>query len=577
MKILLNQVTKPHVLHSVLDQAALVSESDLFGTITYINDKFCTISQYSYEELLGKPHSIIRHPDTPKEIFKDLWKTIQAGKTYQNVIKNRAKDGSAYWVDVTISPVFNDDGKIEKYLGIRFDVTEEMRLNESYKEALAEVEEKNESLVTYQEKLQQSLEKLQVTQAKIHLQYDESERYRLELQARVNALNSAAIISESDVFGTITFVNDKFCELSQYKVSELLGKPHSIVRHPDMPREFFKKMWDTIKTGKTFQGIVKNKAKDGSPYWVEATIQPILDGNGNVKKYIGVRFDITKQIEAREKIADLLEKTEQAYEELKTSRVELVEKKLMSQSINYAKRIQEALLPSKERCLQSFSSAFVLYMPKDVVSGDFYWHHQTTRYNIIAAIDCTGHGVPGAFMSVMANSLLNSIIIEQGIYEPAQVLNILQRKVIITLRQAEPDGQLHDGMDISLCVIDKQENILLFAGANRPLYIVNQDELTEIKGDKIAIGGLINIDKKFTQYEQNLNRNEKFYIFSDGYCDQFGGEAIRRYGTPRLKTYLKSISHIPLGKHGDLLSENIVDWLGSQKQIDDIIMIGFQV
>jgi PAS domain S-box-containing protein len=572
-----NDLRKLKAISHVLDKAALVSESDLSGTITYVNEKFCEISQYSPEELLGKPHSLVRHPDTPKELFAEMWRTIRSGQTYQGVIKNKAKDGSPYWVDVTISPLLDEHGQIEKYLGIRFDVSEEMLLNEKYKEALSELEEKNESLALYHEELKQNIEELKQTQSHVLEQYKSSEAYRLELQARISALNASAIVSESDLFGNITFVNEKFCLLSKYSRDELIGKPHSIIRHPDTPSEVFQDLWKTIKSGNIFQKILKNKAKDGSPYWVETTIVPVLGEDFSPVKYVSVRYDITAQIKAREDITHLLHLSEKAYEELRVSRVELAEKKLMSQSISYAKRIQEALLPSKQNFLNSFSSAFVLYMPKDVVSGDFYWHHKSSRYNVVAAIDCTGHGVPGAFMSVMANSLMNNIVMEQEIYEPALILSALQEKVVQTLRQSEPNGQIHDGLDIALCVIDRQTNLLKFAGANRPLYISKPNEIVEIKGDKIPIGGETNVNQEFTQHRVQMSETDKFYIFSDGYCDQFGGAEQRRFSTKRLKEYLKSIYHVPLHEHGDLLKANIHQWINGKKLIDDIIMIGFQM
>ncbi|PWJ39400.1 methyl-accepting chemotaxis protein [Sediminitomix flava] len=231
---------------NILDRAALVSESDLYGNVLAVNDKFCEISGYAREEIVGKPHSTVRHPDTPKLVFKEMWEKIQNGEIFQGIIKNKKKNGEPYWVDATIAPVLDENGKPYRYIGIRFDLTEKM--------------------------LQER-----------------------ELTARDSILDRAALISESDLYGNVLSVNDKFCEVSGYAREEVVGKPHSVVRHPDTPKSVFKEMWETIQAGKIFQGTIKNKKKNGEPYWVDVTIAPLLDDTGKPYKYIGIRFDITEQ------------------------------------------------------------------------------------------------------------------------------------------------------------------------------------------------------------------------------------------------------------------------------------------
>ena len=238
---------------NAFNTAALMSETDLHGTITFVNDKFCEVSGFTKEELIGQPHNIVRHPSTPKEVFKELWETIQSGKIFQAEYRNRKKGGGHYWIKATIAPVLDDNGKPVKYIGIRFDITEQK---------------------------EQELAAL---------------RARTELDSRVNAFNTAALMSETDIYGTITFVNDKFCEVAGYTKEELIGQPHNIVRHPSTPKSVFKELWETIKSGKIFQATYRNKKKDGGYYWINATIAPVLDEDGKPIKYIGIRFDITQQ------------------------------------------------------------------------------------------------------------------------------------------------------------------------------------------------------------------------------------------------------------------------------------------
>ncbi|UZR95191.1 PAS domain S-box protein [Chondrinema litorale] len=238
---------------SGFNTAALMSETDLYGNITFVNDKFCEIAGYTQEELIGKPHSIVRHPSTPKAVFKELWETIKSGRIFQAEYRNKKKDGGHYWVNATIAPVLDENGKPVKYIGIRFDVTKQ----------------KDQQL--------------------------EIARTKTELESRVSGFNTAALMSETDIYGTITFVNEKFCEVAGYTQEELIGQPHSIVRHPSTPKAVFKELWETIKSGRIFQAEYRNKKKDGGYYWVNATIAPVLDENGKPIKYIGIRFDITKQ------------------------------------------------------------------------------------------------------------------------------------------------------------------------------------------------------------------------------------------------------------------------------------------
>ena len=295
------------VRDQLLNKTALVSETDLQGVITYANEKFSKISKYSVEELVGSPHSIVRHPDVSPNVFRNMWDKIQSGQIFKGKFKNRAKDGSTYWVDASVAPILDKDGKPIKYLAIRFDITEEMEKRAEVQRLLEQSQQQQGDLVNSEEELRQNMEELQVTQANLEQQMRSTERVKAELEARVNLLNKAALVSESDLYGTITYANEKFCEVAQYTLDELTGKPHNIIRHPDTPKEVFREMWATIKSGKVFQAKYKNRAKDDSAYWVDATVAPVLDNEGNPIKYIAIRFDITEEMEAKEKLVQQIE------------------------------------------------------------------------------------------------------------------------------------------------------------------------------------------------------------------------------------------------------------------------------
>ena len=252
-------------------------------------------------------------------------------------------------------------------------------------------------------------------------------------------------------------------------------------------------------------------------------------------------------------------------------------------SVNYAKRIQEAVLPSLKHIETCFPQSFVLFKPRNIVSGDFYWFSQKDGKVIIASVDCTGHGVPGAFMSLIGNTLLNHIVNEKGITEPAEILNQLNREVNHSLHQSETGSQSRDGMDIALCVFDLplQEingNITMqYAGANRPLYYLNNNVLDEIKADKFPIGGLdYNDMKKFTTQTLHLQKNSAIYISTDGYADQFGHND-KKLKTKKFKEIILSIQDKPMEEQKEHLDQFIENWKGVQEQTDDILVIGIKV
>ncbi|MGB3947071.1 MAG: SpoIIE family protein phosphatase [Bacteroidia bacterium] len=250
-------------------------------------------------------------------------------------------------------------------------------------------------------------------------------------------------------------------------------------------------------------------------------------------------------------------------------------------SVNYAKRIQEAVLPSLAEIERNFPQSFVLFKPRDIVSGDFYWFSEKENAVIIASIDCTGHGVPGAFMSLIGNTLLNHIVNEKGIVDPAQILNHLNKEVNFSLRQTDTGSQSRDGMDVALCVFEKNNQttvqLLKYAGANRPLYIVKHNNLQEVKADKFPIGGWDNDTlKNFTTHVIELEKNTAIYIASDGYADQFGQDD-KKLKTKKFKEMLVEIHSKSMTEQKVILDDFIESWKGNQEQTDDILVIGIRV
>ncbi len=255
----------------------------------------------------------------------------------------------------------------------------------------------------------------------------------------------------------------------------------------------------------------------------------------------------------------------------------------ITDSINYAKRIQEAILPPKDLMRSRFPESFILYRPKDIVAGDFYWFAEKEGKFIVAACDCTGHGVPGAFMSLISYSLLNEVLLEKHFTNPGTALDTLKKGIIKSLGQTGQTGEQKDGMDMSLICLEvliedkKIINKLSFAGANNSLYLVRKGELIELTADKMPIGIYLGMDKPFTNKEMILESGDTIYLFSDGYADQFGGEKGKKFTKKRYKELLLAIQNQSMSKQGVTLEQSMDAWLGDQQLIDDVLVMGIRI
>jgi serine phosphatase RsbU (regulator of sigma subunit) len=301
-----------------------------------------------------------------------------------------------------------------------------------------------------------------------------------------------------------------------------------------------------------------------------------------------------------QQVTERTREIERQKEELALSNEEILD------SIKYAKRIQEAILPTAKQISSFLPDSFVLYRPKDVVSGDFYFIERATTTNenksdyvIFSAIDCTGHGVPGAFMSIVGNNLLAQTLNDSTINNPSDALNFLNEGVYKTLRQSNADSQVRDGMDLAFCALNAEKGELMFSGAKNPVYIIRSKNLEplllngeiltpkvesdifclyEVKGDKQPVGnnsGFINA--KFTNHIIKVIPNDMVYVFTDGYADQFGGPKNKKYNYTRFRQFLLSIASFSSKKQGELLERELIEWQGDFFQIDDVLVLGVRV
>ena len=255
-----------------------------------------------------------------------------------------------------------------------------------------------------------------------------------------------------------------------------------------------------------------------------------------------------------------------------------LQNKEITDSINYARQIQTAILPSTEQISKSLPEHFVLYKPKAIVSGDFYFFTERAGKIIMAVVDCTGHGVPGAFMSMIGHNLLDQIIIENGITSPAAILNQLHVGVRKMLQQNDKGTGNRDGMDIALVAIDKSKNSIEFAGANRPIYCMSDNNLTEITSNKYSIGGFqAETERKFTNHLVPLKKGDVIYLFSDGYADQFGGPKGKKFMVRNLQKTFRDLQDLSMKEQHTKLSNVFDQWSGSNEQVDDVLVVGIKI
>ncbi len=285
----------------------------------------------------------------------------------------------------------------------------------------------------------------------------------------------------------------------------------------------------------------------------------------------------TRKLKVAKKILE--DKVVERTEELAIKNAELAEKnKDITDSIRYAKRIQEAILPPERVIKSYFPNSFVFSKPKDIVSGDFYWLDKKGEEILFAAVDCTGHGVPGAFMSIVGANILNQAVSESTIITPGKFLDKLNKGVSETLNQTSEDTKLRDGMDIALCTINFKTMELQYAGAYNPLFIIRSKELIEIKADNIAIGSYTEGQvQNYSNHIVPLHKGDTIYIFSDGYADQFGGPDGKKFKLAQFKTMLMNLNGVSMEQQQIALERSIEEWRGVLQQVDDMLIIGVRV
>ncbi|NOQ30534.1 MAG: PAS domain S-box protein [Helicobacteraceae bacterium] len=382
-----------------------------------------------------------------------------------------------------------------------------------------------------------------------------------EVKSINKTIEQYVITSTTDVNGIIRQVSDAFSEVSGYTKSELIGQPQNIVRHPDMPSEIFKELWETIQSGKKWSGTVKNRKKDGGYYWVNAHIEPIFNSEKIVTGYRAVRQDITAAKEVEEQSKLLLEA-----------------KQKITDSIKFSSLIQHALLPMDETISKYLSDFFVLWEPKDIVGGDIYQFLDREDDCLIFVIDCTGHGVPGAFMTMVTKTVIQSIVDDSNFDNPALILQLLSKNIKKTLKQENPNSKNDAGFDGGILHYNKKSKKIKYAGAKTPLFYIQNGELKSFKGDRESIGyKKSNTDFEFTNFEIVADCDSYFYLTTDGFIDQNGGDEGFPLGKKKIQKLIEQNYTKSFEEQKEIFHKFLLDYQSDYERDDDVTFFAFSL
>jgi|GEM_PF-1518918 len=571
------------------------------GDIEYVNKAFEAISGYKKKEVLGKNPRFLKTGHTSPEEYKKLWQTISNGKVWRGEMLNKRKDGKTYWEESTISPVLDEHGQVDTFIAIKEDVTEKRQIKQELRSMALFAElnpepvfrfNKHGKIIKANPAANEAFQKNSVENVHIADLMPELQKYDCAKMIDEELIETIEIKVHDRIFRLImrgltehgvvqTYGSDitkkrqiqqevesmaLFAELNPEPVFRFNAEGEILKSNPAANLAFEE---DDI-TGRKIEELLPEMQQFDCEKFIaeekieimEATVHDriyrfILRGLPDVGVVQTYGSDITKRKHAEEKIRK--------------------QKQSIDSSIQYASRIQGAVLPSIARLSARFRDSFVLYKPRDVVSGDFYWMKEDSTRTIVVASDCTGHGVPGAFMSMLGVALLNEIVNRNPATPAGEILDQLRNNLKATLSQNDKKNEAKDGMDMSLCIINHETNAMQYAGAYNSIYLIREGNLTEYKADKMPIGAHIKEKPHFTSHDIQLEENDAVYLLSDGYPDQFGGSSGMKLSKKKFKSLITEESHLPMGKQKEKLNEFFEAWKGDQDQVDDVLVMGFKV
>lgn len=503
---------------------------DLNGNILEVNESFCNKNGFTAKECTQMHISALDVMFTPEQVVEQIQRIVENGEVRFESKMGR-KDGSSY--DAELNATYHKENKDEFVVFVR-DISER-------KKAEAELK-----------KLSTAMEQ------------------------------SPASVVITDLNGNISYVNPKFEEVTGYTADNVIGENPRFLNSGHTGKDEYDELWKTITAGKTWSGVFHNKKRDGTLFWERASIGPIFNDKGEITNFLAIKEDITKLKKTEESLQNTLKSLEARVEE-RTAELRLAKEEIertyneFQASLAYAKRIQEAIIPSDTELSKVFSGVFSIYKPKDVISGDFYWCHDNGEIVILVVADCTGHGVPGALMSMSGHELLDSIVISRKITRTDMILEEMDLGMKKLIGRPDAKFTMNDGMDMSVVRIDRSGQFDYSGAQSHGLYI-SQNEVIPLVPDRAGIGGRGGAKAaNFTRQHISSQSGDRFYLFSDGFYDQFGGPKTKKMLRKKFTEIITASSNKPIKEQGAFLQQQFKDWKGTEIQIDDVTVIGIEL
>lgn len=417
-----------------------------------------------------------------------------------------------------------------------------------------------------------------------------SQKKHINLEVIRNILKEASdgvMITEAEPFSRpgprILYVNKAYCDMTGYSSEEVLGQTPRILQGPETDRAQLNKLRKHLEQGIAFKGELINYRKNGEKFWTSIHISPIRINGGRIQFFLGIKRDITAFRQNELRLSQYNKQMEEMVQ-ARTLALQDAHKKLAYQyqelqsSIEYAQYIQLALLSPIVDIEKLFPQSFVLLRARDKVNGDFVFATQMGNQKIMAVVDCTGHGVPAAFLSILGHQALTKVIHEQQHTSPVYILHHLQRELYKML-SAGAKPTLNEGMDVAVIRINIDTGALTFAGANRPLFIATKTGVRQLAGSRRGIGGFLQPtpDSTFTENELAYEHGDMLYLTSDGYMDQIGGPRDKRLMRKGFVALLKKACALPVKEQHQFLESQFTAWCGENEQLDDVTVVGIRM
>ena len=564
-QIILKQYERYKLLSLVAsktDNSIFIVNSDWI--IEWVNDSLLKLYKTTHYEIFTKYKAdFTKLTKGDLDLIKTTCLQEQHPYSYTSLV---TINGTKKWIQTTISPII-EDHVVEKLIGIETDITslkiaqleiQKQKKDIEYKNKLMdiynqELKEQKEAIVSQNEELRQQQEEL-----KAHA--DLLEDYNKELQ-RLSFVASETdnIVYIFDLSGNLVWVNKAFVKHTGYSLDEYVQEFGKNIIEASTIESIDYYFYMCIEQKKSVKYVSELKTKYKKVLWVQTTLSPLKDKTGAVVEVVGIDADITEVKNAERKI------TEQNLE--------------IKSSLEYAGRIQRSVLPMPIFVKAIFDKHFIFNKPRDIVSGDFYFVHYKNNKAVFALADSTGHGIPGAFMSLLGSMALKIVVSNSLNYDLNIILNNLNNEIIRLLHQRGHKKGSIDSIDMAFCVFDFEKNTLDYAGANIPMFLArkNSEEylINRIKPSKATIG-YDNISKLFTVNSFKLEKNDRIYLATDGLADQFGGFNNKKLKRKGITELLENLNTLPIEEQEDALDVFLSQWMGSNEQVDDIMVIGIE-